>query len=200
MAHGEVGAISFSNNYTDGIMGRPSGTPAIDSQMQSAIYVGLLDPPANVSAAVSYTCRTGNCTFTATEYGATFMSLSLQSQCTDISDKISHSLNSTRNSNNQTYTYKTASLLDYDIALDNITNNVMQSGVRRSSNGTPSNFLTKISFMMASTVSKKSMKAFECEFFSRRNDLELQCHEWRSRGICGRNTAYGCRAYSICHA
>ncbi|CAI0650446.1 unnamed protein product [Colletotrichum noveboracense] len=165
MAHDEVGAISFSNNYTDGIMGRPSGTPAIDSQMQSAIYVGLLDPPANVSAAVSYTCRTGNCTFTATEDGATFMSLSLQSQCTDISDKISHSLNSTRNSNNQTYTYNTASLLDYDIALDNITNNVMQSGVRRSSNGTPSNFLTKISFMMASTVSKKSMKAFECEFF-----------------------------------
>ncbi|KAH0424302.1 hypothetical protein CcaCcLH18_11653 [Colletotrichum camelliae] len=164
MADAEVGVISFSNNYTDGIMGRPSGTPAIDSQMQSAIYVGLLDPPANVSAAVSYTCRTGNCTFTATEDGATFMSLSLQSQCKDISDKISYSLNSTRTTDNQTYTYKTANLLDYDIVLDNLTNNVMQSGVKRSDE-MKSNFLTKISFMMATTVAKESMKAFECEFF-----------------------------------
>ncbi|KAF4835711.1 hypothetical protein CGCTS75_v002170 [Colletotrichum tropicale] len=145
MAHDEVGAISLSNNYTDGIMERPSGTPAIDPQMQSAM--------------------TGNCTFTATEDGATFVSLSLQSQCTDISDKTSHSLNFNRDSNNQTYTYKTASLLDYDIVLNNITNNVVQSGVRRSSNGTSSNFLTKISLMMASTVFKKLMKAFECERF-----------------------------------
>ncbi|KAF3798919.1 hypothetical protein GCG54_00010591 [Colletotrichum gloeosporioides] len=144
MAHDEVGAISFSNNYTDGIMGRPSGTPAIEPQMQSAIYAGLLDPPSNVSAAVSYTCRTGNCAFTATEDGATSCHFRYKAS---------------------TYTYKTASLLEYDIALDNITNNVMQSGVRRSSNGTPSNFLAKISFMMASTVSNKSMKAFGGESF-----------------------------------
>lgn len=170
MINGEIASIPYSNNYTDGAMGRPTGSPSLDSQMQSALFVGLLDPPANVSAGLAYTCRTGNCTFPATEDGATFMSLSMGSTCRDITDNISYALNTSRysNGNNETYTFQTASLLDYDITIDNETAYVMYSGYQYSE-GWPSSWLTKAAFLMGpnpeSGADKWSATAFECEFY-----------------------------------
>lgn len=166
---GEVSMVPFSNNYTDGTAGRPTGTPDLDSQMQSAIYVGLLDPPANVSAALAYRCRTGNCTFAATDDGATLRSLALQSQCVDISNNISYSINTTEDTSNdnKTYSYSSASLLEYEISLDDQQPYVMQSG-NLYAGGWPSSFLNKVSFLMApntEAVSTNSTLAFECEFF-----------------------------------
>lgn len=170
---GEISSIPFSNNYTDGTMGRPSGSPALDSQMQSALYVGLLDPPANVSAAITFDCRTGNCTFPSTEDGATFMSLSMHTRCSDISSNISYSVNKTRyddGDSNVTVTYEFATLEGYDINLKNGSAYVMQTGVTYA-DGWPSKFLNKFAFLMTTTSHaiatgmNTSTQAFECEFF-----------------------------------
>lgn len=170
---GEISSIPFSNNYTDGTMGRPSGNPALDSQMQSAVYVGLLDPPANVSGSITFDCRTGNCTFPSTGDGATFMSLSMHAQCTDISSNISYSINKTRYDNddsNVTTTYEFATLEGYDMSLKNGSAYVMQTGVIYA-DGWPSKFMTKFAFLMVntshaiSTGLNTSTQAFECEFF-----------------------------------
>ncbi|KAH8760383.1 hypothetical protein F5883DRAFT_425790, partial [Diaporthe sp. PMI_573] len=78
VVEGEHATVPFSNNYTAGFI-----DPNLESQMQSAIYIGLLDPPVDVSAALNFECRTGNCTFPSTEDGATFLSLALESRCAD---------------------------------------------------------------------------------------------------------------------
>lgn len=169
---GDISSIPFSNNYTDGTAGRPTGQPALDSQMSSALYVGLLDPPANVSAAITYQCRTGNCTFVSTDDGATFMSLSMHSQCRDITSNITSSLNTTTYDNdgtNVTQTAQIVSLEEYDISINNYSAYVMQSGNIYSSDW-PSNYLIKFGFMMAQLPgANDSMEdlttAFECEFY-----------------------------------
>jgi hypothetical protein len=84
VVEGEHATVPFSNNYTAGFI-----DANLESQMQSAIYIGLLDPPVNVSAALDFECRTGNCTFPSTEDGATFLSLALESRCADKSNDIS---------------------------------------------------------------------------------------------------------------
>lgn len=55
--------------------------------------------------------------------------ISLQSQHVDINDNISSSVKTSRytSGDNDTYTYATGSLSRYDMPLDNVTVNVMQS-------------------------------------------------------------------------
>lgn len=164
---GELAKVPFSNNYTAGLMASPRGRPMLDSQMQLAMYSGLLDPPMNASAALDFECRTGNCTFPSTDDGATFLTLALESRCADISNDISISVNErTEDSSNYTYVTTTTSILDYGIQLDNISSLIMQSGFGYSDDS-PSSSLLKISFLMLEKVhgvGSQHMKAFECEF------------------------------------
>lgn len=144
--------------------------------MQSAVYAGLLDPPANVSAVLNFECRTGNCTFPSTDDGAAFLSLALQSRCADIRSDISFTESvwsvTYTDFQNSTYTYTTpnASLSDYGISLAEFgptQDNVMQSG-NQGPQGWPSHFLNKVSFLMSSrdgTAWTQSISAFECEFY-----------------------------------
>ncbi|KAI9738284.1 MAG: hypothetical protein M1834_008782 [Cirrosporium novae-zelandiae] len=172
MAPSDVATVPFSNNYTDGIYGRPTGSPEVDAQMQSAIYVGLLDPPSNSSTPLTYNCRTGNCTFPSTEDGATFLSLAFESSCIDISHDIQYSLNVTNTTNvadNSTYALTIATTsLPSGVSYNNYSGGptVMLSGNEYSSNF-PSNFLINVSFLMASNSSEmdNSARAFECQFF-----------------------------------
>lgn len=168
MVGGERATVPYSNNYTAGYLGRPTGTPELDSQMQSAMYAGLLDPPVNTSAALSFSCRSGNCTFPSTENGAVFMSLAFQSRCVDISGDIHNSVNVTNSTNgddDEIFTTITtnASLPDYGIYLTNESAYVMQSGNIYSSDW-PSSFLNKIAFLM-SPLDDSPPQAFECEFY-----------------------------------
>lgn len=57
--------------------------------LQVAIYMGLLSPPPNSSAAMTANCRTGNCTFPSDD-GATFSTLAMCHSCVDISHIITH--------------------------------------------------------------------------------------------------------------
>lgn len=171
MVEGERATVPFSNNYT-GYFWRAQS----DMKMQSATYIGLIDPPANISAALKFECRTGNCTFPETDDGATFMSLALESQCTDIGKDVAFST-STENFtdpvtgqeiNPQTATMN-AMLPTYKLQLSNYSSKVMQSG-SRAPTGCPSHFLTQVAFL---TVSRhwgyqgepQDSHAFECEFY-----------------------------------
>lgn len=62
---------------------------SLDGPMQLAIYLGLLDPPANSSASVAANCPTGNCTFPS-DQGATFSTLSMCHSCLDLSDTVTN--------------------------------------------------------------------------------------------------------------
>lgn len=162
LIEGENATVPFSNNYTAGFLGRPSGVPDIDPQMLSAIYSGLLDPPVNASSAIKFECRTGNCTFPSTEDEATFLSLAMNTQCADISSNISLSVNV-----KDKVATLNASLLEYGIHLHNDTGQdwPMKSGFERP-NGLPSSFLLKFAFLMAPDIAKVNQaQAFECEFF-----------------------------------
>lgn len=55
--------------------------------MQIAIYLGLVQPPANSSRSVEVTCTSGNCTFPADE-GATFTTLTMCHACKDITGTV----------------------------------------------------------------------------------------------------------------
>lgn len=167
VVEGEQTTVPFSNNYTAGFV-----DPDLESQMRSAMYIGLLDPPMNVSAALDFECRTGNCTFPSTEDRATFLSLALESRCADKSNDISITVekHNTTDYTNETYVYTTtkASLLDYGIYL-NDTNYYLWSPMRtgsKHSDQLPSSFLLTLSFLMAPESSDlRQAKAFECEFF-----------------------------------
>lgn len=180
IAENEVATIPFSNNYTDGYTSwRSSGSGMVDPQMQAAMYIGLLNPPTNISAAITtHSCRTGNCTFAATDDGATFLSLVYQSQCIDISDRIIYTFNTSRPPDS-TYYFSNASLPGSTASLDFLTNNsgfsvhseyVMKSSYQFPNSATryPSSFLSRISFLMFMTsdvVSRMPVRAFECEFY-----------------------------------
>ncbi|KAK2608337.1 hypothetical protein N8I77_006955 [Diaporthe amygdali] len=163
---------------------------------ESAIYTGLLDPPANISAVLNFECRTGNCTFLSTDDGATFLSLALESRCANINNNIStpETVQSfTSPGDNKTHTYVKhdyATLPKYGIHFPNeneaMQENVMQSGYQ-DSQGWPSSFLNRVSFLMAANTgekwiggylsgdlsdrertgsdSRQSVQAFECEFY-----------------------------------
>lgn len=55
--------------------------------LQVAVYMGLLSPPPNSSAAMTANCRTGNCTF-PNDGGATFSTLAICHSCVNISHTI----------------------------------------------------------------------------------------------------------------
>ncbi|KAK7744662.1 hypothetical protein SLS53_003550 [Cytospora paraplurivora] len=67
--------------------GTSAAKPRITASMQVAIYMGLLSPPPNSSAAVTASCRSGNCTFPH-DNGATFSTLAMCHSCVNISDTI----------------------------------------------------------------------------------------------------------------
>ncbi|KAI0537681.1 hypothetical protein GGR58DRAFT_513653 [Xylaria digitata] len=173
IVEGSHASVPFSNNYTDGLLGRPTGAPELDSQMQSAIYIGLLNPPANASAALSFTCHTGNCTFPSTEEGATYMTLALGSECVDISSKIHYSVTKTNYTGvpNQTVAeiWTNASLADYNIFLGNHSAGdamtMMQSG-HKFSYEFPSSYLHKVAFFMRpANPGPHTTRVFECAFY-----------------------------------
>jgi hypothetical protein len=72
--NGLTASVAGVNNYTAAV-----AATTIDPEMASALYVGLLNPPANASAAVSFACSTGNCTFpnARSDDKATHMSLAM---------------------------------------------------------------------------------------------------------------------------
>ncbi|KAJ9616769.1 hypothetical protein H2200_000488 [Cladophialophora chaetospira] len=73
-------SVTVANNYTQAV-------GPLDLQMASAAYVGILNPAANASAAISFTCNTGNCTFSNGQNTnkATHESLAMCGECKDIS-------------------------------------------------------------------------------------------------------------------
>lgn len=165
----ERATVPFSNNYTAGILGGTRGPAILDTQMHLAIYTGLLDPPVNVSEALDFECKTGNCTFPSTEDGATFLSLALGSQCADISSAISISVNVNNYTTDDNVPYSitttSASLLDYGISIDDTSVYVLRSALHWAP-GEPSSFLAKISFLMqGSNNDLQDLQAFECEFY-----------------------------------
>lgn len=174
---GESAIVPFSNNYTAGFWSEALTDPQLDPQLLSAIYIGLLDPLANASAAVQFQCRTGNCTFPSADDGATFLSLALESRCTDIGSGIAFSIdvdNRTASDNTTHYTARTSARLpDYDLHLDNSSlllpegHEVMQSGETSPGDGL-SLFLSKVSYLMTDRDHPPVPQytyAFECEFY-----------------------------------
>ncbi|KAG6357754.1 hypothetical protein INS49_013633 [Diaporthe citri] len=168
---GERATVPFSNNYTADFWGTQS-----DPQMQSATYVGLIDPPANISAALKFEYKTGNCTFPSTDDGVTFMSLALESRCTDIGKDVAFSTG-TRNFTDSVFGHETnpkmatvnAILPSYKLQLNNYSSNVMQSG-SRASTSCPSHFLRQVAFLTMSSRwgyrgEPQDSHAFECGFY-----------------------------------
>jgi hypothetical protein len=81
-------SLATTNIYTGGFSLINDDSDFITSPaMNAAIYVGLLDPPANSSSNLNFGCPTGNCTFPATN-GASYSSLAICSRCSDISRSI----------------------------------------------------------------------------------------------------------------
>ena len=60
----------------------------LDGPMAAAVYIGMLNPPANASSSIPVTCSTGNCTFPAYEGGVSYSSLAMCSSTEDISHTI----------------------------------------------------------------------------------------------------------------
>lgn len=167
----ERATVPFSNNYTTG-----SWITHLDRQMQSAMYIGLLDPPANTSSALEFECRTGNCTFPSTDDGATFLSLALESRCADIGSDVAFSVGG-RNFTDSVFGHEThpkmttlnATLSGYGLQLNNYSNNVMQSGSQYPTDW-PSHVLRQIAYLTMSSRwgyrgEPQDTHAFECEFY-----------------------------------
>lgn len=172
---GEPATVPFSNNYTAGFYSGNTDSQ-LDPQMQSAMYIGLLDPLANTSARLKFECRTGNCTFPSTDDGATFLSLALESRCIDIGSDIVFSMG-TRNFTDSAFGHETnpkmttinATLPGYGLQLNNYSSNVMQSGSQAPTDS-PSHFLRRVAYLTLSSRwgyrgEPQDSHAFECEFY-----------------------------------
>lgn len=85
---GSTARIPKTNRYSVGGMHTGARSATLDGPTQVAIYMGLLSPPANSSASISVDCPTGNCTFPATDDGATFSTLAICRSCSDISSTV----------------------------------------------------------------------------------------------------------------
>lgn len=195
---GERATVSFSNNYTAGsywdnyldyyywcyyddywCSDDYETRSQVDPQMLRAMYLGLL----KFSTALEYECAMGNCTFPATDDGATFQSLALETRCTDVSSDVSfssetHIVNSSSVSSgtdNQTTLH--ANLSHYGLQVDyvfsetdkrTISNTVMRS-VSRAPTDQPSHFLSQVAFLTLPNPSQdhpepQDIHAFACEF------------------------------------
>lgn len=82
-----ISRIPMTNNYTGDYGHVAAGKGVMDARMASAIYVGLLNPPANSSSSIRIDCQLGNCTFPH-DSGATFSTLAVCHSCEDISNTI----------------------------------------------------------------------------------------------------------------
>lgn len=144
----------------------------VDPQMWRAMYAGLL----NVSTALEFECRMGHCRFPATDDGATFLSLALETRCTDVSSDVSfssetHVLNSSVSIGTDNRTTLHANLSDYGLQVDKLTfsDTVMRS-VSRAPADRPSHFLSQVAFLTLPTPSQdqpepQDIHAFACEFY-----------------------------------
>lgn len=175
VVEGELATVPFSNNYTAG-WASGNDSSQVDPQMQSAMYIGLLDPHANTSAALKFECRTGNCTFPSTEDGATFMSLALESRCTDVGGDITFSKGA-RNFTDSAFGHEphpklttiNATLPGYGLQFNNYSSTVMLSGSQAPTDK-PSHSLRHVAYLMTSShwgyrASPQDTHAFECEFY-----------------------------------
>lgn len=163
IVEGEYATVPFSNNYTAVSEGSLAQCQEPDPQTFSAAFVGILDPPVNVSSRLDFFCSTGNCTFPSTEDGASFLSLALESRCADTSSDISVSFNA-KNRTGEMETVATASLFDYGIRLDNTSESVMLSGFKGAKDW-PASFLLTFSFLMQEAPGLARLQAFDCEFY-----------------------------------
>jgi hypothetical protein len=78
--------IPRNNNFTADTVG-PIWSDVLDEKMAGAIWLGVLQPPQNVSSQVNIQCPSGNCTFPA-DAGAAYETIAICSSCEDISSKI----------------------------------------------------------------------------------------------------------------
>jgi hypothetical protein len=89
MAPGISARIPRNNQFTaDIVSSRPAGGQiSLDEKMAGAIWLGVLQPPQNVSSQVNVQCPSGNCTFPA-DAGASYETIAICSSCDDISSQI----------------------------------------------------------------------------------------------------------------
>lgn len=171
----ERATVPFSNNYTAGFFGGGTDSSQLDPEMRSAMYIGLLDPLANTSAALKFECRTGNCTFPSTEDGATFLSLALESRCIDVGSNIAYSVAASDFTDSvfgpETHPRVTvnATLPGYRLQLNNYSSTVMLSESQAPTDR-PSHFLSRVAYLMTSSrwgyrADPQDTLAFECEFY-----------------------------------
>jgi hypothetical protein len=86
--NGAIASIPRKNIYA--VLSAEDTTDAIGDlpfNMNAAIYVGVLSPPADASSLISVDCRSGNCTFPESN-GLSYSSLAMCSACDDISNTI----------------------------------------------------------------------------------------------------------------
>jgi hypothetical protein len=78
-------SIARTNNYT---YDENQEAARLSAAMSAALYTGLISPPANASSGIRVDCPSGNCTFLATSGGISYVSLSMCSSCTNITNEI----------------------------------------------------------------------------------------------------------------
>lgn len=172
VAKSEIAMVPYSNNYT---MRPVSDSLPLDLQLQIAMYIGQLIPPANVSAALEFECRTGNCTFPSADGGGTFQSLALESRCTDLSSEITFSTEGILNTSFWTTIASLPALSTEKQLYGGFWAQVGQSDVMNSGDNPPgvvvdrlSSFLNRISYIMTHPdhpAEPQYTYAFECEFY-----------------------------------
>lgn len=173
---GRRATVPFSNNYTDGFWGGGFYDSQLDPEMQSAVYIGLFGPPPSTSKAIKFECGTGNCTFPSTDEGAAFLSLALESRCTDIGSSVAYTVGEI-DANGIFLSPETfpklmtinATLPGYRLQLNNYSSTVMLSGSQAPTGG-PSHSLSQVAYLMTSSHWDKQGQpqythAFECDFY-----------------------------------
>ncbi|KIX98246.1 uncharacterized protein Z520_06326 [Fonsecaea multimorphosa CBS 102226] len=89
-ARGTPATIPITNYYGAGSYFTNGDSKATDGNMTAGIYLGLINPPANLSSTIVPNCATGNCTF-STNTTDTYTTVAMCSSCTDISKAIQNS-------------------------------------------------------------------------------------------------------------
>ncbi|OQV05885.1 hypothetical protein CLAIMM_10541 [Cladophialophora immunda] len=79
--------MPITNYYGAGSYFTNGDSKAADGNMTAGIYLGLINPPANLSSAIVPNCATGNCTF-STNASDTYTTVAMCSSCTDISRSV----------------------------------------------------------------------------------------------------------------
>ncbi|MCJ1470976.1 hypothetical protein MMC07_009624 [Pseudocyphellaria aurata] len=86
-----IAYIRKANSYTKAGSRLSGDSVGLDNTMAAALYVGLIQPPANATSSIPFECSTGNCTIPE-DQGANYSSLAMCSNCTDISATISRNI------------------------------------------------------------------------------------------------------------